>query len=157
MLAAGYSVAPELTLVTIAALLFAFLLSRSQLHRLVVAGVVVLHVILLALVVPLSAPLAGFMCFASGTCAFAALCVRQIGPKLVIAAATNIIFDALCAQSSPTVALVFGSGLAMLTALFFAVGSAAGAAQASNLALQRTRPAPRLSGTIQGHLGGPVR
>jgi hypothetical protein len=122
VLAVCYTVAPPLALVTVAALLFAVLLYRSGLSRAVVVGIVALHILLLGLVVPLSAPLAGFTCFASGTCAYAVLVVRRLPVRLVILSVTHVLFIALCAQASPQVAVVFGGALAMLTRLFFAVG-----------------------------------
>jgi hypothetical protein len=122
VLAVCYTVAPPLALVTIVALLFAALLSRSGLPRLVVVGIVALHILLLGLIVPLSAPLAGFTCFASGTCAYSVLVVRRLPVRLVVLSVTHVLFIAFCAQASPQVAVVFGGVLAMLTGLFFAVG-----------------------------------
>ena len=124
LLVACYVVAPPLALVAVAALLFALLLRHSSLSRSAVVGIVVLHVLLLGLVVPLSAPLAGLVCFASGTCAYAALVVRRTRVRLTVLAVAHVLVIALCAQASPRVAIVFGGALAMLTALFLAVRAA---------------------------------
>ncbi len=130
-----------LSLLAVAALLFAFLLRRSGLHGSIVASVVAIQVVLIGLIAPLSAPLAGFFSFASGTCAYAALVVRRTSHRWAILAVAHVLLIVPCFQASPIVAIVFGGGLATLTGLFLTVGASTGPVRTPNLtATDSARP-----------------